>query len=583
MSDSSLLGISIGPVQGFIAAARRTRDLWFGSHLLSEIGKAASRELLALGGELIFPAPLSPAELEPDSPLNVGNKLLARVSRPDEAARRAVAEARRYWREVLAAEARQRAGEGVIREALWNRQIDDVLELYCAWVPLSDDYRADRARLERLLGARKSSRDFAQSATAFDQTPGFGVPKSSLDAARESVLQDRIGAARRRRLGIAQGEQLDCPGLVKRLGGNPEQFAPVTRVALETWLHRNPDADLAHFNALSEPLPALGLCTRVGSPRYGRLPFDGALLYPGRIEAALAALDAEESEAASVLARLEPERERLHRRHGHPTPYFAVLVADGDRMGAFIDAQHSIEAHQRFTAELSRFAATARTIVESGLHRGACVYSGGDDVLALLPLHSAVACARALKDAFVEHMARCGGHGAEAPSLSVGLGIGHVMTPFGELLSLGRKAEKLAKDGLPGTAPQGQRNALAILAGIRSGAEIAVRGQWHERLDERLDRWIRRFGDRTLSGKTPYDLRAGLADFDWARERGAAGLDLIVAETRRILGKKRGGDGHEIDTSIVDDIETALRAQQHWQPVVNELLIARWLSGMTES
>ena len=35
-----LLAIALGPVQEFISAARRTRDLWFGSYLLSEISKA---------------------------------------------------------------------------------------------------------------------------------------------------------------------------------------------------------------------------------------------------------------------------------------------------------------------------------------------------------------------------------------------------------------------------------------------------------------------------------------------------------------------------------------------------------------
>ena len=39
------LSISIGPVQGFIAAARRTRDLWYGSWLLSEVSKAVARSL----------------------------------------------------------------------------------------------------------------------------------------------------------------------------------------------------------------------------------------------------------------------------------------------------------------------------------------------------------------------------------------------------------------------------------------------------------------------------------------------------------------------------------------------------------
>lgn len=34
-----LISIAIGPVQEFIASARRSRDLWFGSWLLSELSK----------------------------------------------------------------------------------------------------------------------------------------------------------------------------------------------------------------------------------------------------------------------------------------------------------------------------------------------------------------------------------------------------------------------------------------------------------------------------------------------------------------------------------------------------------------
>src|SRR5690606_36119506 len=51
-----LLLITLGPVQDFIAQARRTRDLWYGSHLLSELGRAAARALLDGGAQLIFPA-----------------------------------------------------------------------------------------------------------------------------------------------------------------------------------------------------------------------------------------------------------------------------------------------------------------------------------------------------------------------------------------------------------------------------------------------------------------------------------------------------------------------------------------------
>ncbi len=40
-----LIQIAVGPVQEFIAQARRTRDLWYGSHLLSEVSRAVARSL----------------------------------------------------------------------------------------------------------------------------------------------------------------------------------------------------------------------------------------------------------------------------------------------------------------------------------------------------------------------------------------------------------------------------------------------------------------------------------------------------------------------------------------------------------
>src|ERR1019366_10068292 len=57
-----LLVFSIGPVQEFIAAARRTRDLWVGSEMLSEVSRAAAG---VIGdGRLIFPPSIDP-ELPP--------------------------------------------------------------------------------------------------------------------------------------------------------------------------------------------------------------------------------------------------------------------------------------------------------------------------------------------------------------------------------------------------------------------------------------------------------------------------------------------------------------------------------------
>ena len=75
-----LFQVSIGPVQNFIAAARRTRDLKFGSELLSELSKAAAKQITETYGtkSLIFPAPADLAMLE-DKNFNVANKIVALI------------------------------------------------------------------------------------------------------------------------------------------------------------------------------------------------------------------------------------------------------------------------------------------------------------------------------------------------------------------------------------------------------------------------------------------------------------------------------------------------------------------------
>ena len=70
-----LLIVSIGPVQDFIAAARKCQDLWFGSFLLSELARAWPR-LHDQQATLIFPG----SKLNTDD-LSVANKVVAKLPR----------------------------------------------------------------------------------------------------------------------------------------------------------------------------------------------------------------------------------------------------------------------------------------------------------------------------------------------------------------------------------------------------------------------------------------------------------------------------------------------------------------------
>ncbi len=171
-----LLVITLGPVQDFIAQARRTRDLWYGSHLLSELGRAAARALADGGAELIFPSLRAgdaqlqpcPAPLRPDGtpPRNVANKLLAEVPSgidPKQLARDVRDAVTRYWRDDLAAPVKTSCA-GLLAagiDAVWDEQVETFLEFAASWLPLGD-YAGTRRQIEQAIAGRKMLRDFGR-------------------------------------------------------------------------------------------------------------------------------------------------------------------------------------------------------------------------------------------------------------------------------------------------------------------------------------------------------------------------------------------------------------------------------------
>src|SRR5690606_15533853 len=117
-------------------------------------------------------------------------------------------------------------------------------------------YADARRQVEQAVAARKNLRDFGQ------WVRGRGsVPKSSLDGGRETVLappkQRETGLVRKYR--INDNEQLDAVGLVKRTGGNPEQFVPVVNVALASWLELAAAAAPTELQRLREASRQVGL------------------------------------------------------------------------------------------------------------------------------------------------------------------------------------------------------------------------------------------------------------------------------------------------------------------------------------
>jgi CRISPR-associated protein Cmr2 len=544
---SHLLAIAVGPVQEFIAAARRTRDLWFGSYLLSEISRAVAQSVEANGGKLIFPAS-SAAE-------NVANVILAELpaGEPRDLAAKAKQAAQKRWLE-FASEAHREAS-GVIRQDIWDEQVKDVIEFYAAWVASTADYRADRGSLMRLLAGRKNCRDFLPAKGR------AGVPKSSLDGQRESVLKDpareRWPERFRARLRIREGEQLDVVGLVKRVAGGTQPYPSVSRIAADPWVRGNKDKPTFEelIDACRElPARVLHQLDERVFPQFRDFPYEGTAVYISRHHEWEEEIDEEDRLS---IGDIQDALERLP----HPEPYLAVLVADGDKMGAAISALTSPDANREFSGTLAGFANSARTIVND--HNGVLVYAGGDDVLAFLPVDRCLSCARKLHDDFGQRLAKY-----DNPTLSVGVAIGHFMENLEDLLDYGRAAEKAAKK-------VNGKDALAVHLHKRGSAPIKIASRWSCQPEVRLHKFAELMNEGSIPTKLAYELRAMAKLYEspsWAGNADAA----IQQDLYRLIAKKTSRGSGTVRQALSEFL--ADMTSNKLMTIARELLVARQIA-----
>ena len=562
-----------GPVQEFIAAGRKTRDLWFGSHLLSELSRAAARNLQESGATLIFPDPRALDEATP-----VANKLLAIV--PDGMAARRAADAREATRRELLGYRQEFAidvnkhglGEAIDWELL-DLQLIEFPEWFAAWHPFPEgQYQESRDNVERLLAGRKALRDFAPA-------HGRSTFKSSIDPGRETVIVSRHHKHVEQRLRLKAGEELDGISLIKRRYGN-ERFVSISRVAIDPFIRRiADDPRLEGLKTLADHLKGSDASeffkTEPGSglEQYHAFPYDSQLFYD-RVE--LGANSPEQhKQSANEFQQLVAKLQREH-GIGELPAHVAVLVADGDRMGEAISKLPNAEANQDFSASLREFATNASRITRD--HQGAPVYTGGDDVLAFLPVDTALACAAALRREFAARM-------GDGLTLSVGIAIAHYAEHLQNLIQWGRDAEHAAK---------GSRNALAVSLHTRSGGELAlsiVHSWADDPIDRRWNQWINWYRQGLIPTGTAYELRQLAREFGFKQPRGRDDAPLaddvrnhlLQLEARRILKRKRIelGSGALSDeqlgilTAMVTDPKTLGR-------LADELSIARRIAATME-
>lgn len=555
-----ILIIAVGPVQTFIAAGRKLRDLAAGSRMLSDLAKEIAIFLESQGCDVIFPS--LPSSAEARSELLVANKILVIAGTGDmgllvEGARNRAAEF--YKRRFNAVRDKY-----PIDATVFDAQTKDVGELYAAWIPFVKEYRKALEQTEELLSARKTLRNFSAPAWADAQNP----KKSSLDGMRESVIPQNARAAMEREILLKPGEELDGIGLVKRLAKGLDRFDSLTSLALGPFLAglENPANQ-----RLKSAVTALKNSTQKHGAIRSMIPAGGFdFLHPGWLETARKDFEDRRwinrkfaEEVSQHLRDLEAEKDRaIPKIYGNKIgTYAAIIHGDGDHMGAALSKLANSEDHKVVSEALADFAFDVRRIIEE--YEGCLIYSGGDDVLAFLPLHTLRTALGKLQKSFQAKMTGAfagkthDGATITPPTLSVGAAIVHHKAALSDSLDLAREAEGIAKNRFG-------RDALAITVSKRSGGEITVGGKWAE-FSARLQGLVDHRTGGEISAKLAYDLRP------LERKFGPYGIGNVTCwEAARILRRK-------LDKPAAAKMEALLSTSASLEAFCNELIVAQLL------
>lgn len=290
------------------------------------------------------------------------------------------------------------------------------------------------------------------------------------------------------------------------------------------------------------------------------------------------------------------EKIEAARRKEKPPTYYAILAMDADHMGhwlkgdyapqvreilhpkllnyyeqlgdqakAGLDAKRPVgpALHASISEALNNFAShVAPRIVEK--YKGTMIYSGGDDVLALLPARLAVACANELRCAFRGEnkdsnippgWTKCGDNrlllamGNKA-TLSAGIAFVHFMEDLRLALEAARQAEKAAKDN--------GRDRLTLRFVRRSGEDSEGGLPW------KFAAWFQKMvgvfaGDAT--DRWTYRLRQEMTTLQGSNIPDAA----VSAEIRRLVDRT-----NEDDKSSNSTGPSGRDAEQWWQDFSKE-------------
>lgn len=436
MNNESLMIFSIGPVQSFIAAARKIEDLWSGSYLLSYLIETAMTSVLKeaeeqkIMAQMVYPA-RTLDELQDftgNSHIEVAslpNRFVCLLGTDQEHTAQLASGAQKAVRErfikfcKFAIHRAFRNIESLEKmEEMAVQQVDAILEIFWATEAIQGqgDYPKARQNLEKNLAAVKNRRQYSLN-------PQEGLV-CSLCGQQQALLIDPVNAA--------------------------DTYAVMKQKLYKTWSRRSKkfldQEDGGGRIQEGEYLCAICLAKRLCRDYF------------------------QQERDKNAFKKFDSTHE-IANRDG----YYAIIKMDGDDMGKRLSGKKGqgqaisidINYHQDISNRLANYAMnTVPVIVEK--QRGRLIYAGGDDVLAFVRMDNVLSLAKELRQAFSDKKDGL----YEEATASMGLVVAHEKAPLQRVLNQVRHQEEQAKSYVRPVSGK-EKDALSI-------AVITHRGEIRE-------------------------------------------------------------------------------------------------------
>ena len=456
------LDISIGPVQGFVAQSRRTRDLWGSSYLLSFLSGHAMHGAAKAGGRIVLPTvdgdPLYRwigGSREGEAPLigSLPNRFAIETDENARAVAGAAVEALdaawgcvcgAVWKDFV--EHAADTGDGT--EAIWKRQVGAGAFWEVLWTAGPVGAAGGLLARRKHWRSHRPPDEHGDKCTVmhdFQEISGY-VRARGRDSGRK---QDEFWRRVRERLGpldLRNDERLCAIALVKRLfpkaardalgwGVDTSHWKSTVYIGASPWIKRVIYADPGQARRYADAVRACAndvlaehrpLFAGLDEPTAGDFPkldanwFHREFVRSERL--CLLANDAAHDtrgDLDGLLKTIYDAKDEAGRLIGPPSSFYALLLVDGDRLGRLVGKL----GEDTVGNALNTFTREAPEIVRQ--HDGVTVYAGGDDVLAMLPAPKALWCAASLADSY-----RSAFNERSCATLSAAVAFAHVRLPL---------------------------------------------------------------------------------------------------------------------------------------------------------